>query len=164
MPLQTYRINNETVAWKLNVDYRGWGKITGVEGCTAPTYSSTASMQRLFASLPGWGYATRPSKNWSVHNVYNLTPSGPKLKMPQLKVGSTELRSQDKSCGGPSVYLDGEGARKFHKATSLLRMQVNTKSEVGKLGDIHNASLTLARLSCRNPSRKVRKVDYRDAP
>ena len=82
-----------------------------VEGCTAPTYSAIASMQRLLRSLP-WMVliCATPSKTGLTMSI-TWSPNGAKAqKMPQLS-GSMGTLGAKTTMKYPSVYLDGEGAR-----------------------------------------------------
>lgn len=162
VPLQTYfRINSENMGQfeRTLIIVDEGASVHYVEGCTAPTYSSSslhAAIVEIYTRKDAYCRYTT-IQNWS-DNVYNLV-----TKRAKAYEGAT-VEWIDGNLGAkttmkyPSVYLDGQGAR-----GTMLSIAFASANQVQDTGAkmIHNAPNTSSSIVSKSIAKDGGEVNYR---
>ncbi|HCT96590.1 Fe-S cluster assembly protein SufB [Vagococcus sp.] len=162
VPLQTYfRINDENMGQfeRTLIIVDEGASVHYVEGCTAPTYSTSslhAAIVEIFTLKDAYCRYTT-IQNWS-DNVYNLV-----TKRARAEQGAT-VEWVDGNLGAkttmkyPSVYLEGEGAR-----GTMLTVAFANKGQIQDTGAkmIHNAPNTSSSIVSKSIAKGGGEVNYR---
>lgn len=162
VPLQTYfRINAEKMGQfeRTLIIVDEGASVHYVEGCTAPTYSSSslhAAIVEIYTHKDGYcRYST--IQNWS-DNVYNLVTKRAKADenaTVEWIDGNLGARTTMKY---PSVFLDGEGAR-----GTMLSIAFANKDQIQDTGAkmIHNAPNTSSSVVSKSIAKGGGEVNFR---
>lgn len=162
VPMQTYfRINNEGSGQfeRTLIIVDEGASVHYVEGCTAPTYSTSslhAAIVEIFTLKDAYCRYTT-IQNWS-DNVYNLV-----TKRAKALAGAT-VEWIDGNLGAkttmkyPSVYLEGEGAR-----GTMLTIAFANGNQIQDTGAkmIHNAPNTSSSIVAKSIAKSGGEVNYR---